>query len=161
MTQQTDRRAPLAGDAHPKNWTEIRVFRALLTAQNAMVTKHRRLFAELGITMPEFDLLAVLGNTDGKRMKDVAAKLVTSPSNVTRLSVALEKRGLLERRRSEVSDREVVARLTPEGQALFDDIFLNRLFNNRLSRLVRDDRATGPSGTRKAECGDGKRCEQS
>ena len=96
---------------------------------------HRTHLEKHGLALGEFDLIASLGNTDGKRMKELADGMITSPSNVTRLCVALEKRGLVERQRSERSDREVVARLTAEGQALFEAVFLDVAeFTKRLIR---------------------------
>lgn len=73
--------------------------------------------------MVEFDLLSALGNTEGMRMKDLADVMITTAPNLTRVCDAMEAKGLVERRRSPQSDREVVARLTPEGQKLFEELF--------------------------------------
>lgn len=57
-------------------------------------------------------------------MGALAQALITSPGNVTRVAQTLEKRGLVERARSPHSDREVVARLTPAGEAYFRKHFM-------------------------------------
>ena len=84
---------------------------------------HKDPLAALGLTLSEFDLVAALGNTNGLRMTDIAAHMISSASNVTRLCAVLENRGLVVRKRSRESDREVLARLTPAGQKLFARTF--------------------------------------
>jgi DNA-binding MarR family transcriptional regulator len=75
------------------------------------------------LNLTQLDLLLALGNTEGMRMGDLATALITSPANVTRLCASMEERGFVQRRRSEESDRVVVARLTPEGEAAFQELF--------------------------------------
>ena len=111
--------------APPKTWSQIRVLRAIWIAAEVGRDGHKEFLRQFGLNMAEFDVLAALGNTEGLRMKDIAAGMMTSASasNVTRVCGALEKRGLVTRVRSPHSDREVIARLTPEGQHRFEEIF--------------------------------------
>ena len=110
---------------HVRTWPQIRALRALLRAHARVVEEHRRhLVATHGLVMTEFDMIAALGNTKGLRMGELAGAMITSPGNVTRVAQALEKRGLVERRRAEHSDREVLARLTPAGDEFFRNHFL-------------------------------------
>jgi DNA-binding MarR family transcriptional regulator len=88
-----------------------------------MWNEHKRLEKALGLNLTELDLLLGLGNSEGTRMGDLANMLITSPANVTRLCASLEKRGLVQRRRSEESDRVVLASLTEEGDRLFKEYF--------------------------------------
>jgi len=116
-----------SGDPPPKHWPQIRMLRALSIAAEAFRESHRVFLEEgFGLSLSDFDVIATLGNTQGMRMKDIAAHMMTSSSasNVTRVCTGLEKKGLVERQRSPESDREVLARLTPKGQALFEEIFL-------------------------------------
>jgi DNA-binding MarR family transcriptional regulator len=108
-----------------KDWPQIRMLRALAIAHERFNDAHRNILRRFGLSLSEFDVLAALGNTQGMRMKDIATHLMTSssPSNVTRLCIALEKRGLVERQRSQDSDREVIARLTPQGDTIFQKLF--------------------------------------
>lgn len=113
-------------DADPpvRDWPAIRAFRHLLRAQAAVVEAHKQfLTREHDLTMAEFDMLAELGNTQGRRMGDLAKQMITSPANVTRIAARLEKRGWVQRRRAADSDREVVASLTAEGELFFADNF--------------------------------------
>lgn len=95
--------------------------------------------ARWGLQHSEFDVIATLGNTDGFRMGEIAARTLSSPANVTRLVKRLEGRGLVTRQRSPRSDREVIARLTPAGVALFEEAypaqydFMRAWFDERLS----------------------------
>jgi DNA-binding MarR family transcriptional regulator len=79
--------------------------------------------AETGLSVTEFDMLVELGNQTGLRMSDLAAKMVVSAANVTRVAQSLTAKGLVVRERAQHSDREVIARLTPKGQRLFEAHF--------------------------------------
>jgi DNA-binding MarR family transcriptional regulator len=114
--------------------------RLLLRTNARLVEAHRRHLGErYDLLMTEFDMIAALGNTDGLNMGQLAAGMITTPANVTRVAQALEKRGLIERKRAAHSDREVIARLTPAGEAFFRDHFLevvswsSNLMNSGLS----------------------------
>jgi MarR family 2-MHQ and catechol resistance regulon transcriptional repressor len=104
---------------------QIRALRLLLRAQARVLDDHRRhVEVTHGLLMTEFDMIAALGNTEGLRMGELANAMITTPGNVTRVAQALEKRGLVERKRSPHSDREVLARLTPTGNEFFRKHFL-------------------------------------
>lgn len=76
-----------------------------------------------GLSSSEFDLVMTLGNTEGLRMCDAAGRMLTSAPNLTRVAKRLEERGLVERRRSPDSDREVIVRLTPAGTSMFETAY--------------------------------------
>jgi DNA-binding MarR family transcriptional regulator len=107
----------------PRTWPEIQVMRRIWRAAARITALHAPHFEALGIPMVEFDLLSTLGNTEGMRMKDLAMTMVTTASNVTRVCAVMEKKGLVQRQRAQSSDREVIAKLTPKGQALFEVLF--------------------------------------
>ena len=108
-----------------KDRSQVQMFRAVMRASDRMVGFHNRQMREkLGLNTGEFDMIAALGNTSGMRMKDLAQAMITSPANVTRVATAMEKRGLVERSRSAESQREVLARLTPEGERMFETTFM-------------------------------------
>jgi DNA-binding MarR family transcriptional regulator len=107
----------------PRTWPEIQVLRRIWKAGAMLRNLHGPHFDRLGMPLLEFDLLSTLGNTDGFRMKDLAESMMTTPSNVTRVCTAMEKKGLVKRQRSSESDREVIAKLTPKGEALFHKTF--------------------------------------
>jgi MarR family transcriptional regulator, 2-MHQ and catechol-resistance regulon repressor len=104
-----------------KNSPGIRLLRSILRAERAILGCHAWIEKELPIA--EFDMIATLGNTDGLRMSELAALMITSPPNVTRVARALEQRGLVERSRSQDSGREVICRLTRRGETVFGDLY--------------------------------------
>ena len=107
----------------PRKRSQIRCLRAIMRANAALRDAHKDFMQELGTNLTEFDFLAALGNTNGLRMKDLAHAMITTPSNVTRVCATMEKKGLAVRERSAESDREVIARLTEEGQQRFEELF--------------------------------------
>jgi DNA-binding MarR family transcriptional regulator len=132
-----------------RTWPQIRVFRELLRA-NARVMQETRDFvdAETGLSITEFDMIIELGNQVGLRMSDLAVKLVVSPANVTRLAQSLTAKGFVVRERAEHSDREVLASLTPKGQAFFEKHFPKA--TTFMARLI-DERLTTAEQTKLAE----------
>jgi DNA-binding MarR family transcriptional regulator len=76
-----------------------------------------------GITLPMWRVLAVLRVTDGLRVGQLAERTTIEVSTLSRLLGAMEKLGLVERRRppmrSESEDaRTVTIHVTPEGRAM-------------------------------------------
>jgi DNA-binding MarR family transcriptional regulator len=111
----------------------MRAHAAVMGASRAYVE------AESGLGVSELDMLIELGNQPGMRMSDLAAKMVVSAANVTRVAQSLAAQGLLVKERSPQSEREVLARLTPKGQAMFEKYFpkvttfMSRLMDERLT----------------------------
>jgi DNA-binding MarR family transcriptional regulator len=104
---------------------QIRALRTLLRASARLNEVHRKhLTAQYDMVLTEFDMIAALGNTAGLNMGQLASAMITTPANVTRVAQALEKRDLIERKRAPHSDREVLARLTPAGEAFFKAHFM-------------------------------------
>jgi DNA-binding MarR family transcriptional regulator len=94
-----------------------------MRANAALRDAHKDVLRDIGLSLSEFDFVAALGNTKGLRMKDLARAMITTPSNVTRVCASMEKKGLAVRERSSESDREVIAKLTVEGEAIFERAF--------------------------------------
>jgi DNA-binding MarR family transcriptional regulator len=114
------------GSSSPRvrDWPQVRAFRALLKANAKLAEDHRRYLSEThDLVITEFDMIAALGNTEGLRMSDLAGAMITTPGNVTRVALSLEKRGLVVRERAPHSDREVLARLTGKGEEFFKKHF--------------------------------------
>lgn len=96
--------------------------------------------ARLDVSMAEYSVLALLGEAgrDGMRMSDLAERRLMSTGGFTRLADRLERRGLIERRRSAVDGRGSDAVLTKEGRALLRKAWhqqygdLRNLFFDRL-----------------------------
>ena len=107
-----------------KDWPQVIALKGIWRSSSLLRDHHKLITSKFGLTLPEFDLIAALGNTEGIRMSDLAQEMITTASNLTRVCQKLEKQGLVERTRSNQSDREVIAKLTKKGVLLFDQAFL-------------------------------------
>lgn len=80
---------------------------------------YKPLLDEMGITYPQYLVLNVLGEEDGRTIGTIAARLALEPSTITPLVKRMEAAGLVERRRSRDNEREVQVWLTEAGCTLF------------------------------------------
>ena len=76
-----------------------------------------------GLTEPQFGALECLGHCGPLTLGELSRKQLVSGGNTTCVVDNLEERGLVERTRNPRDRRTVVARLTPKGKRLFDEIF--------------------------------------
>ena len=79
---------------------------------------YRRLLSRLGLTYPQFLVMAALWSEDGVTVGALGEKLALDTSTLTPLLKRLETMGLIARRRSTQDERRVLVSLTPEGAAL-------------------------------------------
>jgi DNA-binding MarR family transcriptional regulator len=74
--------------------------------------------ARLGLTAPESGVLRALARGDGISQRDLADRVGAAPSRIVVLVDALEKKGLVSRRRSASDRRNHELRLTEDGIAM-------------------------------------------
>jgi|SRR5699024_3452316 len=114
--------------------------------------------AQFDVSMAEYSVLSLLGEAgrSGMRMSDLAERRLMSTGGFTRLADRLERRGLIERRRSEVDGRSLDAVLTEDGRALLRkawkrqyadlrELFFERLGEDDLHCLARAWARLGPA----------------
>jgi DNA-binding MarR family transcriptional regulator len=77
-----------------------------------------------GLTHPQFDVLVTLGDTDGLSCKALGEQTFITKGTLTSILDRLEAKGLVVRSRGVQDTRQIYCRLTPEGQALYERIFL-------------------------------------
>src|SRR3954467_1331730 len=77
----------------------------------------------LGLTPPQFDIIATLGNTPGMSYKELGEKTLITKGTLTGVIERLEKKGLGERARCQIDKRSFFVRLTPCGEGLFREVF--------------------------------------
>lgn len=118
----------------------LRLLRALVEAHDGLMKTDEAQIRSYGLAQGEFDCLATLGaEAQPLRMCDLAQRSLLSKSHATQLVKQLDARGLVERRRSRESEREVLVSLTASGQELFERVYpahyryLRQLFASRLS----------------------------
>ena len=78
---------------------------------------------ELGLTPPQFDVVATLGNTSGMTATELGDKTLITKGTLTGVVDRLVERGWVERIAHESDGRCQVVRLTPAGAALFARVF--------------------------------------
>ncbi len=77
----------------------------------------------LGLTPAQFDILATLGNTAGMTCKQLGEKTLITKGTLTGVLDRLAAKGLLSRHDAPDDGRSWIAKLTPAGQALFEQTF--------------------------------------
>lgn len=100
------------------NDTEMRAWRTVISSTYALFgALDRELQAEHGLTLAEYELLALLSESPDRRrrMSDLACQLHVSPSGMTRRIDGLVRRGWVERAQCPEDRRGSLAVLTDEG----------------------------------------------
>lgn len=99
----------------------LRVWLRLLATTNLIETRVRtRLQERFGMTLPRFDLLSQLERAPaGLRMSELSARMMVTGGNVTGITDALEREGLVVRQPDPADRRVWVVRLTAAGRRSF------------------------------------------
>ena len=90
----------------------------------------------LGLTAPQFDIIATLGNTDGMSFKDLGDKTLITKGTLTGVIDRLEDKALVRRVASPSDGRSQIVQLTKTGEKLFSRVFpahlshLDQVFGN-------------------------------
>lgn len=103
---------------------ELRLWlRMLSTTKLISQEVRRRLRAEFGATLPQFDLLAQLyREKDGLRLGELSKRTMVTNGNVTGLVERLESEGFVVRETPDGDRRVTVARLTRKGEEVFSEM---------------------------------------
>src|SRR4051812_46695384 len=123
----------------------MRLTRALVHAFEHWREADIRQIGSYGLHPSEFDVLAHLGVEAPQKMTELAERTLLTKSNCTRVMKCLERKGLARRERGADSDREVLASLTPDGEALFRRVYplqhahLSRLYDSRLDTQEQEE----------------------
>jgi len=119
---------------------------------------HKKLEADLdkvGLTSPQFYVLATIGYAGGLPFGEIGAKMMVTVSNLTGIVDRLEEKKLVTRKRDENDRRVVHVVLTDKGAKvykstipLFEIECLENLHNTRWSRTERTFRAVAQAQSR-------------
>ncbi len=77
----------------------------------------------LGLTPPQFDVIATLGNTSGMTSTELGEKTLITKGTLTGVVDRLADRGWVERAAHQSDRRCQIVRLTKAGEALFAEVF--------------------------------------
>jgi DNA-binding MarR family transcriptional regulator len=91
---------------------------ALYAASRAATALYRPLLDELGLTYPQYLVLLLLWERDGRTVKELGEELDLDSGTLSPLLKRLESAGLVSRRRSTGDERVVQVHLTRAGTAL-------------------------------------------
>ncbi|MCQ4117927.1 MarR family winged helix-turn-helix transcriptional regulator [Rhodococcus tibetensis] len=91
---------------------------ALYSASRAMTATYRSMLEKLGVTYPQYLVLLVLWERDGRGVRDICDALDLDTGTVSPLLKRLESLGLVERRRDSADERRVGIHLTEAGDEL-------------------------------------------
>jgi len=91
---------------------------ALYSAGHAFTRLYKPLLEPLGLTYPQYLVMAVLWEKDDRPVGEIGEKLLLESSTLTPLLKRLEAAGLVRRTRDRVDERVVRIQLTPKGAAL-------------------------------------------
>lgn len=100
------------------------VIRALHLCNQRIDRLLARLIDEFGLTPAQFDVLATLGDTEGLPFKELGRQALITGGTLTPVLNRMEAKGLVKRYKDSRDQRQVILRLTPEGQALYEATFL-------------------------------------
>lgn len=105
-----------------RNKPETRLWLRMLSTTKLITAEiRRRLRAEFGATLPQFDLMAQLyREPDGLRLGELSRRTMVTNGNVTGLVERLEADGFVQRVTPDGDRRVTVARLTPAGTEFFE-----------------------------------------
>ncbi len=107
--------------SEPLSRARLRLWLRLLKASKLVEEElRRRMRAELGTTLPRFDVMSALSRApDGLKMSEISRRLRVSNGNITGIVDKLTEEGIALRVAVPGDRRANRVRLTPRGQALF------------------------------------------
>lgn len=91
---------------------------SLYSTSIAINRLYKPMLDSLGLTYPQYLVLSVLWEEDGRTISAIAGRLALESSTITPLVKRLEAAGLVARRRNAVDERQVNVSLTAKGRTL-------------------------------------------
>ena len=101
----------------------LQTLRSLATCYQAFEAYSSAHVRGLGLTPPQFDVLATLGNTAGMSCRELGERTLITKGTLTGVLDRLEARRLIRRTTGEHDRRSVFVQLTPAGETLFGKVF--------------------------------------
>lgn len=99
------------------------VIRELVRAFQAFEQYSARHVRQLGLTPPQFDVIATLGNTPGMTCKELSEKTLITKGTLTGVIDRLAEKGIVIREDLPQDRRSVFITLTTAGDELFRQVF--------------------------------------
>jgi MarR family 2-MHQ and catechol resistance regulon transcriptional repressor len=103
------------------------VLRSLITCHTGLSQVSSRHIASLGLTPSQFDILAVLGDTNGMNCKELGALALITKGTLIPVLDRLEAKGLIAREKNALDNRQTLISLTIAGQTLYEKTFMRHI----------------------------------
>ncbi len=91
---------------------------AVYSASLTITKAYQPLLKALELTYPQYLVMLVLWQTDGRSVSEIGQNLFLDSGTLTPMLKRMESLGLIERRRSTEDERQVNVHLTPKGRSL-------------------------------------------
>jgi MarR family 2-MHQ and catechol resistance regulon transcriptional repressor len=101
----------------------LSVMRSLATAYQTFYNHTDKHIRSVGLTVPQFDVIVTLGNTDGMLMNELAERTLVTKGTLTGIIDRLEQKGYVRREIPPNNRRCFRVVLTTTGEALFEQVF--------------------------------------
>lgn len=88
------------------------------TVSRLITQAYRPLLSRLGVTYPQYLVLLVLWEQDGRPVNDIAKRLFLETNTMTPLLKRMEQEGLVTRHTGDHDSRKVIVSLTEKGRSL-------------------------------------------
>ncbi|WP_413204419.1 MarR family winged helix-turn-helix transcriptional regulator [Rhodospirillum sp. A1_3_36] len=92
----------------------------LYSTMHGMNRVYRKALKDLELTYPQYLVMLVLWERDGRNVSEICDQLLLETTTLTPLLKRMEANGLLQRVRSAEDERQVIVSLTEQGRTLKD-----------------------------------------
>lgn len=118
-SQTADTQDPTAGEFHLDDFLPYRLAVAAARVSRDFAKIYE---AEFGLSIPEWRVIAHLGQAEAVSVREIHARVDMDKSRVSRAAARLETAGYVAKTANPADRRLVSLTLTPEGRALLDAI---------------------------------------
>lgn len=127
------------------------VLREMVQTYQAFSVYDEEHIRQLGLTSPQFDVIATLGNTAGMTMGELAERTLVTKGTLTGIIDRLERKGLVRREVPPENRRCFMIVLTTEGDRVFHEAFPAHIayLKQRFGRLSPEELADVRSSLQK------------
>ncbi len=113
---------------------------ALMLANASVEAMLDEAFEGTGITQPQYNVLRILNGIypNAHARGEIARRMVRRAPDLTRMLDRLVKLGLVERMKGEHDHRQSLARITPKGRTMLEELYpkvlhVNQMLSDRMS----------------------------
>jgi len=116
------------------------IFQLIGRVEKKLEQIHRETIKETNLTTPQYVVLTLLWERDGRTFKELAAGVHCTPATMTGIVDTLEKKGLVVRVPNPDDRRSLLVKLTDDGEALqLSTPTLDRIFHSCCVGLAPDE----------------------